>query len=368
MDRCIYCQREFDPSKGEGEHVIPARFGQFHNALKLRRICTSCNSHIGKLQEHLFRSTIESTYLQIVSPLISRRHRGTSRRRSKGAKPPQYIADYNGLKHIVEFVGREDLFVDGIDQVIAVDKYGRQEFIELFPTLSAKHIPRICDRLGLVRPIEMTFLVNESLRDHYQAIVDQLFPEQGIKLSRHICPGAKSKGSISHWYSKESLRAIIAIGFHHFLCANRRGLTGHEPMFNSIKELIYTGHGTNPFMRLGECPVKLPYGPVGRQKGITGEHWEHLLVSGETNECYFSYLRLFLGPGNLPPSYYFKIADLEEQHVYIPERAQAHSYKYPLQDRDKMPGQVVTENLVEFKYASTLGLVAPNTSTQQWFS
>src|SRR5438105_4823171 len=45
--RCIYCPKEFDPSRGEGDHILPAALGEFQREVRFRGQCPSCNNTIG---------------------------------------------------------------------------------------------------------------------------------------------------------------------------------------------------------------------------------------------------------------------------------------------------------------------------------
>ena len=44
---CIYCSKSFDPTKGQGDHIIPAQLGEFRDDVRFRGICRECNTHMG---------------------------------------------------------------------------------------------------------------------------------------------------------------------------------------------------------------------------------------------------------------------------------------------------------------------------------
>lgn len=57
---CIYCAKEFIHRRGDGDHVFPARFGNYRGQLTFKSICPKCNSDCGKNEQMLFNGGPES--------------------------------------------------------------------------------------------------------------------------------------------------------------------------------------------------------------------------------------------------------------------------------------------------------------------
>jgi hypothetical protein len=68
---CIYCGKTFDPSKGQGDHVIPAAWGEFRNDIRFRGLCQKCNQKIGKTEQHMLQCGPERIFREMVVPLFS---------------------------------------------------------------------------------------------------------------------------------------------------------------------------------------------------------------------------------------------------------------------------------------------------------
>ncbi len=58
--RCIYCPKEFDPSRGEGDHILPAALGEFRGDVRFRGQCPSCNNVIGRFEQQVVQSGPEA--------------------------------------------------------------------------------------------------------------------------------------------------------------------------------------------------------------------------------------------------------------------------------------------------------------------
>ncbi|NUQ47493.1 MAG: hypothetical protein HUU22_15845 [Phycisphaerae bacterium] len=92
--KCIYCAQAIDSARGQGDHIIPVQFGDFHNARRFRGACSACNNHVGRFEEQLMRCGPEALLLREFTPTLPRRRDRGKRSLSgaHGAPPPRSIA------------------------------------------------------------------------------------------------------------------------------------------------------------------------------------------------------------------------------------------------------------------------------------
>lgn len=145
---CIYCSASVDPSRGQGDHIIPAAFGEFEGDERFRRICRKCNQKIGQAEEELIRCAPESFYRRFVNPKSSRR-RGRSRTGSRTSRAPIETAVISGVRQLVR-TGDDPLSPQLVDQVIVLAEDGEEIYVEL--------------HLGM-RPEQLNQRINNALGD-----------------------------------------------------------------------------------------------------------------------------------------------------------------------------------------------------------
>src|SRR5437870_3003527 len=92
---CIYCSAIFDPSKGEGDHIIPAALGEFRNDSRFRGLCSKCNILIGKSEQVLLHCGQEAFFRRVVNPALP-----SSRRRGRSYVPA--AMGMPGLSHTID--------------------------------------------------------------------------------------------------------------------------------------------------------------------------------------------------------------------------------------------------------------------------
>ena len=89
--RCIYCPVMFDPSKGEGDHVVPRGFGDFEGAIIFRGVCPNCNNKISVLEEELLRTAPEAVLRRLAGATQNRRGKPAGWQGASGLPAPRFV-------------------------------------------------------------------------------------------------------------------------------------------------------------------------------------------------------------------------------------------------------------------------------------
>jgi len=148
-DRCIYCGGPPNP-KGEGDHVIPAAFGEFMDDVRFMQICVECNQEIGRHEEQLIRCGPESVIKSFVN-LKSRRTRRRSRGGNLGAHgtpPPESRVDRNDHTLLVKRDPNDPRDVYPVDQLVVRDSDGEYRSVQLFEGMQPEYLRKRVADLG----------------------------------------------------------------------------------------------------------------------------------------------------------------------------------------------------------------------------
>lgn len=323
---CIYCGRTFDGANSEGDHIIPARLGEFRNSPKFKNICQFCNNKIGKSEEQLLRCGPERLYRDLVVPETnrSRGKKSSWAVGSSGAPPPKIlIKTPNG-----ELMGRpgpDPLSPEIIDQIVIEDNSGGEFPIPLFPKMTTKNLKKQISELiktqNIKGNISIRWNCNEEYEDHYKKLIKELYPNAEMKPLPPLEPGRYSvPGRMEFKVSDHYFRALAKISFHYYLATSQR-VTGQESGFSSIRSFICNGGKYEDFFEKKKRIV-LPI-----PQGMAPSRWCHVLAVHESNKGVTGYIALFLGPTGRKIENHIRLGQLDS-HLLLPDFVWSHVFTY----------------------------------------
>jgi hypothetical protein len=350
--KCIYCSTIFEPTKGEGDHIIPAALGEFRNDTHFRGCCNGCNIHIGKSEQVLLHCGPEAFFRRVVNPALpSSRQRGRSYVKAAMGVP--------GLSHTIDrgdhamkvCPSRDNAKIaSGVDQLVIQDSEGGDHFFPLFPKMDADTLKG--DILKAVPPPIPKAWLHCHDPQHYEeflALFRKMFPQA----EHHSQPSTPvgmhpANARIRFTVNAHYWRSLAKIGFHYYLSQTRRGVRGDEPGFAVIRDFIINGGDMSRLFRQPKTQFVLPFGELAEGGIKTPTQWCHILAANETNNEVIAYVQLFIGPGCIPTPHYIVLGTLNSDVVGLSSFIQAHVYLY-----DQVQNPSGTAGVVE-KAAVTL--------------
>jgi hypothetical protein len=348
---CIYCPALFDPTKGEGDHVIAAALGEFRNDIRFRGACPACNQRIGKSEQVLLHCGPEAFFRRVVNPALP-----SSRKRGRA-----YVKGAMGVPGLSHTIDREDhqmlvlpsvddpQRVVGVDQLVIQDSKGDEHHFRLFPNMNADALKR--DILNTIAPppIPKVWLhCNDAQRgEEFQSLVRRMFPNG----EKHQLPdfpvGTHAvNGQVRLTVNEHYWRSLAKIGFHYYLCHTRRGVRGDEPGFAGIRDFIINGGDKSKFFRKPKDLFGLPFGELPEGGILTPTQWCHILGANETSNEVFAYVHLFVGPACIPTPHYIALGTLDSEIVGLNSFIHGHVYLYDEQQNPTGKAGVVKEATV----------------------
>ncbi|HUT54133.1 MAG TPA: HNH endonuclease [bacterium] len=316
---CIYCGRTFDPSKGEGDHVIPAAWGEFRNDIRFRGLCQECNRRIGKAEQHMLQCGPERIFREMVVPASSRsRGKRASWVGADGLPPPQSVAHAEEGVLKVRFLDNPGK-VSAPDQFVIYDEAGVAYPIELFPGISPNALRNKRKRIQVKVIKEARLHCDESRWDDYMKTIKKVWkwPEnKQVELPRTE-PGMRtilidtmSRFKILYF------QAIAKIAFHYYLATSGR-FKGYEPCFSEIRDFIMNGTAQGKDKIFIRRPTSQKYIDL---------RWFHVLAAKERNGVATGHVCLFRGPQYRGSEYVVILGKFSD--IIMPLIQWAHSYEY----------------------------------------
>lgn len=175
--KCIYCGGEADSRSG-GDHLIPQALGRFHPDIKIKCVCTACDSQHGSSFE---RIVLKSGFLSFFRRILRITNRNSKRAKRKSNNPTlDRSGDIESLKFRISSTRTPDkpiyLGDDGYiheSDLIIVEKDGREvEKIYIPPTRNASDVCEFVHaKLFPVRGDNYRVFLSESYAD---AVINQL--------------------------------------------------------------------------------------------------------------------------------------------------------------------------------------------------
>lgn len=320
-ENCIYCGKEFDPCKGQGDHVIPAILGEFRGDKHFRRICTECNNRIGNMEQQIVQSGPESVYLQEVNPFSCRR-RGREHRNlggAMGAPPPESWALVNGRWVLVkQVIGRPIRDVEPVDNIAVTDMNDLTIVIQYHKGMRPENVRKKLKDAGFGEFKKAEFTVSDELHDSMCDLAMKLWPNMSIKNTHVLQPGRQNgvPGTKKFIVNSNYYQAIAKIGFHYFLLNSGRGFSGRERHFSKIRDYIINGGDRTPFFESPrKLPINLPVQKMPDGSVLSPVKWSHILAGSDWGGNALVMVLLFAGPGCYRPAHFIWLGDWESKII-----------------------------------------------------
>lgn len=344
IEHCIYCSKEFDSSKGEGDHIIPVQLGEFRGDVRFRRICPECNNWIGRSEQQFLRCGPESLFRDIVKPKVPRRRsRGYSRAKaSMGVSGPKSTIDCGDHNMLVEPSKDNPTDVFSIDQIVIHDTQEREEFIRLFPGMNGKVIKERAEKVGIDQPAKLWLHCGEDRYDEYVYACLEAWPrDQGMKELPTTEVGVHQiHGRVTFMVSSHYFRSLAKIAFHYYLSHSWRGFRGDEDCFRAVREFIMHGENVDEFFRKGNVQFVRPYGKVFSGGVVTLKGWHHVFIASEVEDEIVVQIEMFVGEGYIPNAHKIRLAGIGKG-IILPSAAWGHVYSYNDEESGQYAGQVM---------------------------
>jgi len=323
---CIYCSRPIDDRQGVGDHIIPARLGEFRQSPKFRRICRKCNGDIGRSEEQLLRCGPERLYRDLVVPATAR-SRGKRSSWSVGAAgmpPPKILIDWPGGVLLAR-PGADPMSPEFVDQIVVADEAGNEYPMPLYQSVTAQALKDQVQALVRKHGIKGTFSVrwncSEKRLEEVRSLADQIYPDaQQVSLPPIEAGHHSADGRIQFKFSDHYFRALAKIAFHYYLATSSR-ITGQEPAFEAIRSFIRSGGDKDRFFtKQRRFILQLP-------PGTAPARWGHILAAHESRNLVTGYVALFVGPLGREIDYQVSLGQTSAALV-LPDLAWGHTFVY----------------------------------------
>jgi rubredoxin len=329
-ETCIYCGATFDPSKGAGDHIIPAAFGEFDGDVHFRRICPACNNKIGRCEEELVRCGPAAVLREVVDPAVPRgRRRGRGRVGTRGSRPPRWEADLGSHSEVVDPDRSRPGCVRVVDQIVLQCRDGTCRSVPLYPRMTADVLRKRIAAGGITTVATVWLRCDdEALWDQYSNLLRTVWPESPLKRLESVPADMHSVlTKVALRVSSAYFRAIAKIALHYYLVNNIRCIRGDEPEFEAIRHFIIGGGDPDPFFPREGPQFKLPMGTKVDTGTIVSKRWCHILAADETDTVVTAYVQLFTGPSYVGHGYHVRLALLNSR-IYPAARRRGHIYEY----------------------------------------
>lgn len=292
---CIYCHNDFDPTKGQGDHIIPAMLTDSLME-RFRGACSECNNRIGASEAQLIRCGPEAIAMRISDP-PRRREQSKAWIGAMGAPAPRMTGKYAGVHFVIRPNNGDPSDPEPQETIAYVDDNGALlGAVEVSPKMSSQSVRAKLDSIGAVDPAKLQFHILQRNSEWMEGVLAELFPGKALKDKPTIEAGEEYtiEGKIDYVFNDHYYRAIAKVAFHYFLVYSRLGAKGDEPEFEALREFIKTGkNGSQHFKGTRNSPVYFG-SPYGGQHGCS--NWFHTLAADCTQDWIVVYLHLFVGP------------------------------------------------------------------------
>lgn len=352
MDTCIYCEVQFDSSKGDGDHVLSVQLGEFRNDERFRQICPDCNGKIGRSEQQFLACGPEAFFRRLVNPKVPpKRQRGKSQAKgAMGAPSPESTIDHGDHQELVTRSGDNPKDVSPIDHIVIHDDQDNEYFIKLFSGMKKEHIEKQIVKNGISNIRKIWFHFEDRKGDEFEKLITTVFPD----FKKHKLPCTEAGVTQVKCYTKFEVndhyfRAVAKIAFHYYLIYSRRGYHGSEAFFDPIRDFIMNGGDHEVFFNPKGPKFAVPFGDLPSGGVITPDGWCHILSANEEEKYIIAYVQLFVGRGCIPQSYHIKLAELDN-NIVVPKGVWGHVYFYDkTPNSDRFAGEVKEADLTRLR-------------------
>jgi hypothetical protein len=278
--RCIYCGKEFDPSRGEGDHILPAALGEFRGDVRFRGQCSHCNNLIGRFEQQVTQSGPEGFYRQIVCPASARLNkRGIgSQRGALGAPGPVHTANMGDYTALVEPSRENALDVFAVDQIVIRDEDGKDHPVRLYPGMSAAQLQDRIAKLNNAKINTIRLECDDANASDFLNLVKAVLPNLKVEAESVTEAGSrKIRGRATFNVKEPYFQALAKLAFHYYLVHSRRGYPGDESMFDEIRHFILNGGDVSRFCEYTNKGRFRP--PIGELPSGGGRHAARMVSS-----------------------------------------------------------------------------------------
>ena len=328
--RCIYCSVMFDPSKGEGDHVVPRGFGDFEGAIIFRGVCPNCNNKLSVLEEELLRTAPEAVLRRLAGATQNRRGKPTGWQGASGLPAPRFVIKHADHDELID----PDPTISGqaraVDHLTVVLKDGRNVHIRLFPSMSADALRRKLEQRGINQAdiARSYWHLDDEHTEKFKSLFKEVWPNHrqdelpSTPAGLHRVPVR-----IECRFTQRYYRAIAKIAFHYLLAETQCGYTGHEACFEPIRKFIMDGGEHGRFFDVQKPRIALPVGILPDGTALLPARWMHLLCSFESAASVVVAVYTLFGPER-PPSPHFVTLFHRPSLVAVPNHQYGHAYIY----------------------------------------
>jgi len=322
-NRCIYCGSQ-DLTE---EHYLPEGLGRFRGYETLKnRICKKCQTKCSQLEGQLLRNSPEAFFRKLVGKLGKKHHKKIEifYRRNADTDPIRIIATYPGEEYPVLWEPNEgEMTLREMRQIVVLDDSGNYCPIPISDSIrTSEDIKPLLEVFNGRKLKVVAVFADPSEYERMEIILSMIdsklkisWPEKAPKGGQRIDFIAASRLTDKYY------RAIAKIGFHYFIKMSEQ-FTGHEDMFNPIKNFIMDGGDWRSCVYSHEGNLVFD---VNRR--VRPKNFLHLLVAEKTYMTIQARMQLFLGTNVQPPIYTVQLARNPER-VWSPDKAWGHSYVY----------------------------------------
>lgn len=328
--RCIYCEDLYDPSKGNGDHIIPESLGPIPGSLVFRGLCLKCNNEIGKLEQELLQITPEAARRRFAGLARSRRNKRVGPKPAGGLPPPKFIRLDTEYEKLVDLDPDKPSRVVPVDQLVLELKDGRSIPVRIPASISLIGLKSLIERHARtedIREIKFSASVNDA--DRIQAMIQDIWPLSKLLESNTVEPyAAQIPISVECHYGSGSWRALAKIAFHYFLSQSKYGYGGNEKIFDPIRRFIRRDEGDRSEFFLEKGPDFVA--PIGWEADggiLVPENWMSFICCIETGQSAIVGVYLLLGPEAPPQPHYVQIF-AQRHSLFTREYAYGHQYVY----------------------------------------
>ncbi|OHB59861.1 MAG: hypothetical protein A2167_08755 [Planctomycetes bacterium RBG_13_46_10] len=302
IEKCIYCGTSFDPTKGEGDHILPVQLGEFRNDKRFRKICSLCNNRIGRSEQQFLACGPESFFRDLVKPKIpQKRKRGCSKvKAAMGAPCPEPTIDHGDHRELVKLSKDNPLNLLAVDQIVIHDEQDKEFFIELFPGMGPDGLKKRVERLGTVKIKKTWIHCDDKHWTEFKKLTEtwakseiQNLPDNNVGITQ---VNVRTKIVVTDHY----FRSLAKIAFHYYLVHSSRGFRGDEKCFGPIRDFIMNGGNDKDFFNKSGPKFIMPFGKILSGGVITPNQWCHIMAADETDKEAVVYIQLFVGRGCVP--------------------------------------------------------------------
>lgn len=344
LTKCIYCPTLFDPTRGEGDHVLPSGlFGEFEGDRRFRGVCPGCNNELGKNEQRLAQASPLGFFRWVVQPTRRRRNgRGSFEQRgAHGSDGPTFTAQTEHGPMLVRPTRDDPSKCTPVDQIIISEAEDKRHFIPWFPGMNADRVRKEIARRKIGKFDTIRFECDRAHIDEIRLLLQTLFPNWKVTDDYGIEPGTHSiHGRGTFYFETWYYQALAKIAFHYYLCHNKRGLRGDEPAFAATREFIRDGGDKDTFFKPPGPQLIAPFGEVPGGI-ITSPTWLHLLGGFEVDRTIVVYMQFFVGPDHVSRPHYVTLGVIKSP-VVLPARTGlwGHVYEYEDDRTDTKAGKV----------------------------